>query len=671
MPEPPGELRGRVPVLELVRDCLALPPGADRPLTVLLGPTGIGATDLLARAKEKFAPGTPCAYLNFDAASGLDMRTVLGGLARELERKLTDYKEPSFPRFIVGLLATGTPVDELVRAQARRRVPRLIRDELRNREGRYGSFLGQLAEVLAEALDAPPGVSDAAGAVLSSVTPRTGQLPWRALGRGIAWYGGGRIPPCADPADALVELNSWQHGGDGGREQGPQDVERVLLSAFLADLREHAKGWLNHRSFLVLLDNCHTDTGRRFLNLLLEARQEDKAARRGCDPLVTLASIHRWLPEWGPSTGVQWGLRPHDSDLASLAHWRDGRPGESSAEFWWYPLTLRPLRTADTRVFCAEAPRRPDIVPGVQRLTGGLPWAVRHTVSTLLRAAREGEAAEDDPYRRLRQVPGLPPAPPVPGPDPAAPTLAVASLGHLLEDLADEPGSDRRATLVRWSAARDLSVCARVFAGHPGDQGEPLSARLRERWLLSLSQDGRLVLHPWLRRLLLWELAADERAWRESHEALAAYYRAESSRPPQVAPGKDMALEEAYHRLALGETEPVAALLTQRFTEGSGEGFIRDLELVTSAPNRLDKSLPPLRLLDTLTSVGGAPAMTPEGVIRRLVVARWIWNDPLSDPGRRLSTVIAGNFDHLAALRGSGIVPLYDEAIRYRQWRDE
>ncbi|MBQ0985824.1 hypothetical protein KBZ10_15120 [Streptomyces sp. F63] len=670
MPELPGGLRGREPVRELIHDCLALPPGADRPVTVLLGPTGIGATDLHAYVKERFAPDTPCAYLNFDAAAGLDIRTVLGGLARELERKLTNYKEPGFPRFIVGLLTTGTPMEDLLRAHSRRRLPRLIRDELRTLEGRYGSFLGQLAEALAEALDAPPGVSDAAAAVLSSVTPRTGQLPWRALNRGIGWYGDGRIPPCADPADALVELNSWQHRSDDGRENGPRDVERVLFRAFLADLREHAKGWLNHRAFLLLLDNCHTETGRRFLELLLEARHEDKAARRGCDPLVTLASVHRWLPEWGPATGVQWALRPQDSDLASLAHWEAGRGGESSDEFWWYPLELRPLRLADTRVLCAGAPRRPDIVPGVQRLTGGLPWAVRHAVGALLRAAREHPAPEEDPYALLRRVPGLPPAPPVPGPDPGAPTLARASLGYLLEDLADEPGSDRRATLVRWSAARDLSVCAQVFGTGAGDHGEPLPGLLRERWLLA-AEDGRLVLHPWLRRLLLWELAADEEMWRDSHARLAAHYRTVRERTAERTPGGDPELEEMYHRLALGETEPVAGLLARRFAESGSEDFIRDLDLVTSAPNRLDKTVPPLRLLDSLTTGSHAPAMSPEAVVRRLVVARWIWSDPLSDPGRRLNAVIASNFDHLAAMRSSGIVPLYDEAVRYRQWRDE
>lgn len=258
----------------------------------------------------------------------------------------------------------------------------------------------------------------------------------------------------------------------------------------------------------------------------------------------------------------------------------------------------------------------------------------------------------------------------MPGPDAGAPTLAQASLGYLLEDLADEPGSDRRAVLVRWSAARDLSVCAQVFGTGTGDHGEPLPGLLRERWLLA-AEDGRLVLHPWLRRLLLWELAADEEMWRDSHARLAAHFRTGRERPSELTPGTDMELEEMYHRLALGETEPVAALLARRFTERGSEDFIRDLDLVTSAPNRLDKAVPPLRLLESLTTGSDTPAMSPEAVIRRLVVARWIWSDPLSDPGRRLNAVIAGNYDHLAAMRSSGIVPLYDEAVRYRQWRDE
>lgn len=671
MAEPMGGLRGRAPVLELIRDCLALPPEADRPLTMLLGPSGIGASETHATAKRMFAPGAPCAYFNFDAGDGLGIRAVLGALARELGRSKTDYKEPSFPRLIVGLLATGTALDALHRAHDRRRVSQLIRTELQARERQYGSFLGPLAEVVSVALGAPPGVSETAAAVLGSVTSRHRQLSRRQLSHGVAWYGDGRIPPCEDPADALVELNSWQHGPEGAGK-GPADVDRFLLRAFLADLREHARGWLNHRSFLLLLDNGHTELGRRFLELLLEARQEDRAARRGCDPLVVVASVHQWLPEWGPANGVHWNLRPAWSDLASLEHWKAHRVGDGGPDFWWYPLELRPLLLSDTRAECAAAPQRADVASAVQRLTGGLPWAVRHTLAALRDASSSAATtAEDDPYLLLRQVPGLPFTLPRPGPAPAPPTLALASLGYLLDELADEPGSDRRAVLVRWSAARDLSVCGQVFGADGGS--ERLFAGLRERWLLTVTEGGRAVLHPWLRRLLLWELAADETQWRNAHERLCDYFAQERDGPggPDSGRRDESRLEELYHQLALGRTADVAAALTQRFAERGTAAWIRDFNLVTSAPNRLDKTMPPLWLLDSLIPGDGGGVLTRGGVIQRLVIARWIWSDPLSDPGRRLNPVLAGDFDHLAALRSNGVVPLYDESARYQQWRDQ
>ncbi|PGH47640.1 hypothetical protein [Streptomyces sp. Ru87] len=673
MPDQLVGLRGREPVLQLVRDCLALPPDADRPVTVLLGPSGIGATDLHAGIKEQLAPEVPCAYLNFlraDAGGGLPLRTVLAGVLRELGRKMRDFSEPAFPRLLVGLIATEAPLDSHHRPQDRRSVSKLVRDRLRGPQGqgRYDSLLGPVTEVMGGLFGAPPGVSEATREVLSAVAPRPGRIPRRLLARGIAWYGGGRVPPSEEPADALLDLNSWQHG-TGGQVKGPEDVERVLLRAFLADLRDHARGLLHHRSFLLLLDNCHTEAGRKFLRMLLELRHEDQVNRQGCDPLVTVASVHRWLDEWGPYTGAQWNPEPVESDRASLDHWAATRSASGTEDYWWYPLELRPLRLTETRDVCAAVPRGEETAPAVQRLTGGLPWAVRHTAATLAAAHREQPPPADDPSLPLRRVPGLRPPHPATGPEQPAPSLADASLGYLLEELAEDPGS--RSVLIRWSAARDLSVCARVLTSGAGHRGSSLRDGLRERWLLSDSEDGRLVLHPWLRRLLLWELGSDEALWRDTHERLAEHYRTGPQGQPEQEPGVDTELEEAYHSLALGRTGPVAALLTRRFTSRTSEEWIRDFDLVTSAPNRLDKSRPPLALLDSLTPGDHGPAMSLASVVHRMVVARWIWSDPLSDPGRRLNAVLASAYDHVAALRSARSSPLYDEAVRYRQWRDQ
>lgn len=665
MPERFGSPRGRAPVLDLVGDCLALAPGEDRPLTVLLGPSGIGASETHAHVKRRYGPDVPCAYLNFEAREeNLDVRAVLGALAQELGRRKKDYKEPCFPRLTVGLLATESPLDGRHPAQNRRQVAQTVHSTLHHRQRRGETWLGPLGEIAGALLGAPPGVSEAAAAALSSVSTKQSQLPRRQIHRGIAWYGDQRITGCEDPADALVGLNLRQHGGDAQGDRS-DEVDRVLLSAFLDDLREHARGWLNHRSFLALLDNGHTAPGRHFLHLLLEQRRKDREQGRDCDPLVVLASVHRWLPAWGPATGDHWGLRPVQSDEASLRHWRRHRLGESTPEHWWYPVRLRELFLADTRAECAAAPLRSDVAPAVQRLTGGLPWAVRHTLDALTAAAPDPAQPCEDAYAALRRVPSLPlPASlPVPGADGApARTLAEASLGILLEHLADAPG-DRRPVLRHWAAARDLSVCGRVFPAD--DAGEPLFAGLRERWLL-VPSGGAAQLHPWLRRLLLWELAEDADAWRRAHERLRDHFREHTAGREAEAAG----LEVLYHRLALGDTREVAEDLARRFTAQDCEDWIRALDQVTSAPNRLDKSTPPLRLLDSLLSGEARGTRTLAGVVERIVVARWIWTDPLSDPGRRLNPVLADGFHQLATLRGGGVVPLYDEAARYQQWRD-
>jgi len=56
-------------------------------------------------------------------------------------------------------------------------------------------------------------------------------------------------------------------------------------------------------------------------------------------------------------------------------------------------------------------------------------------------------------------------------------------------------------------------------------------------------------------------------------------------------------------------------------------------------------------------------------LIQGLVAARWVWSDPLADPGMRLSHLIAEGFTQLSQLRRNDIVPLFNEAERYRHWR--
>lgn len=56
-------------------------------------------------------------------------------------------------------------------------------------------------------------------------------------------------------------------------------------------------------------------------------------------------------------------------------------------------------------------------------------------------------------------------------------------------------------------------------------------------------------------------------------------------------------------------------------------------------------------------------------MIRELLTARWVWSDPLADPGMRLNDLIADGFGQLSRLRGNDVVVLFNEAERYRHWR--
>ncbi|HEX5568604.1 MAG TPA: hypothetical protein VFY14_17045, partial [Streptomyces sp.] len=212
--------------------------------------------------------------------------------------------------------------------------------------------------------------------------------------------------------------------------------------------------------------------------------------------------------------------------------------------------------------------------------------------------------------------------------------------------------------LVRCAAAHDLFTGSRVLgAATPDGTDESVFNEIRARWLLD-PERTEPCLHPWLRRMLLWRLAADPDEWNTVHDLLGDHFEAEN----QPA-------EAMYHRLAAHRIDEVVSYLVARFREESAARWIALFNAVTSAPNRLPTDRPPLALLGELAPERPVRAITDTSVVRGLVCARWVWSDPLGDPGMRLNGVIASRYDRLSELRGSDIVALYDEADRYRHWR--
>ncbi|MEV0039840.1 hypothetical protein [Streptomyces sp. NPDC050804] len=640
-------LRGRNGIISLVDECLREPPTAERPVTMLLGPRGSGASEAHSALMERFGPEHPFAYVDLGVEQALLPRYGLALLARQLERTLPRYRRSHFPRLTLGLLASDHDLRMTTLAEGRRTIRRELDAFQERAEARHGDYLAAFLEAVGGTLGAPDGASTAAVALLRDASRRgRRRLPGRKFTGSAAWYGGHRLIQSQDPWDALVELNVWRH--DGGTEEG-EKLDQVLFSAFLADLRDNVTHSFMPRSYLLLLDNAHSEYGRRFLDLLIQARHKDTVvAGAACDPLTIVASSNRWLPRWGPATGDQWPWLLRGPDRASLGDWREHRPPRDSDDTWWYPLRLRDLNLDEVRIRIElEVRSHPGLAPFtrlapfVYRLTRGLPRAV-HQVLDVLR--HSGVPAQDGPAqdRWLRTLPDRTLRD-------GAETLVDAALGHLFKDL-DEPVVD---VLAECAAARDLSVGTRVLSA-----GDALFGEIRERWLLVGPESLTPALHPWPRRLLLWRLARRPDDWDTVHELLAEHFGA-GGRPVQ----------EMYHRLARGQIDEVTGHLAARFPVVPAAQWISEFNAITAAPNRLGSAGGPLDLLAGLGPGEPGEAVTTASVIRELLTARWVWSDPLADPGMRLNDLIADGFGQLSRLRGNDVVVLFNEAERYRHWR--
>ncbi|KIF77440.1 hypothetical protein QR77_33485 [Streptomyces sp. 150FB] len=647
-------LRGRSGIVSLVEGCLKEPTAADRPVTMLLGPRGSGASEAHIALMERFGPEHPFAYVNFGGTQSLLPRYALALLARQLERKLPRYGHSRFPLLSLALLASDQELNIRSLAEGRTAVRRQLDRFQHANEARHGDYLAAFFEVGMGAIGIPEGASVIALSVFQDALRRgRNRLPGRGftskLTTGAHWFGAHPLTRNGDPWEALVELNLWRHEGD---EEDHELLDRVLFSAFLEDLRRNTSRAFMPRSYLLLLDNSHSPYGRRFLDLLVRARHDDAVVREAaCDPLTVVASSNRWLPRWGPATGDAWPWQLRGPDRASLADWHNNRPTRDSEDTWWYPLRLRDLSLDEVRIRIElRMGGNPDLAPYtrlspfVHRLTGGLPRAVQQILDVLRQSGAPAESGPDQD-RWLRK---LPEQPLVTGE--VTRTLTDTALGHLLRGL-DESEHD---ILAECAAARDLSVGTRVLS-----HGDALFGEMRARWLLA--GPGALVpmLHPWLRRLLLRRLAERPGDWDTVHELLAEHFRAEG-RP----------IQEMYHKLAVRQVDEVVDHLVGRFRAVPAVQWISEFESITAAPNRLSPDGGPLGLLASLGRGSDSHQVMDVGtVVQGLVTARWVWSDPLADPGMRLGNMIADGFTQLSQLRRDDIVPLFNEAERYRNWR--
>ncbi|NBE94604.1 hypothetical protein FE391_16470 [Nonomuraea sp. KC401] len=393
-------------------------------------------------------------------------------------------------------------------------------------------------------------------------------------------------------------------------------ARRMLVEAFLEDLAQAWAGRTYPRNCLLLLDGADHPVKSSFLQAIVDARTWRARESLDADPLLVVAASRTWhkgITGW-TCPGTRGERRPPALGTAAYCDWLERRgPAEPS---YWYPVLMPEAEPAETTYG-----------PAIATLTGGYAGAVRELTALL------GGARDDDDFR------------------------AILHRARTLDRLPHLPS--HRDQLTAWSAARCVDDAENALP-----DGTNQASRLRHDlaaglWLTSLggeanrrgipaSRDGKevVVLHPWLRRLLLHRLAGDPQRWDQAHEAMESYYRR-----PEVADE----VSAMYHRLARvtdkddSHLDEVVSFLAEKMTELDVRDqedtrlaeWVRIYEQVTTAPNRLPLDRPLDALYDALVAKrSGAGPSDRACVIRTLVVDRWFHLDPLLDPrGRRRSNI--------------------------------
>ncbi|SHM34139.1 hypothetical protein [Actinacidiphila paucisporea] len=676
-----ARLHGRERVVEYTRAALVRRGVPDRPLPIVLlaGPRGSGGSVLLDALGAQFAD--ECLSVRLDLRSAQGVEDIVLAAVRGLGRRIAGIRAIDFPRTAMLLKAlsfvdTGggrTAFETYLRARAQ---DAQAQSSLNDWGNRAAVLLSPEQRGLVEVL------TGLLGALHSAVGRHRD-------GRALRWLAergdGGR------EYDSLWELYRLHHAQDAPTGT-PRVVARTLCAALLADLRaDFNDSWprmQRPRNCLLLLDNAGGRTADLFLELLAEGRRESAAAGERPDPAVVVAVQRgRVRPE------ADRLLDPTDERLEfGIRH--PFAPGGDGHPVWWYPVALADLNGEQVLGLCASSVlgRHNRDADFLYELTGGHPESTDRLAYLL---ARFGRTPPRDPRR-----------PPAEAPEPFDPRQLLSgrlTSDHALPDhwpapaTADSTVEDyllRRALADHLTAGPDgrlapgdnapLNAMA-VLAATPGlrrgacnaalhylgwDGVDADSAQLRltaSMWLDETPEGDATRLHPLVALLLRRWLARAPDTWRAVHTGYATHYSSRADAPLRY-----------HHTLAQVEStrrEPLTTVVGHLDEEyersATSQDWLRVLDQVTAAPNRLSTPLDPRTFVTSLA--GPAEARNRRRTITRLTVARWLHADRCFDPSHQLAHTVATEYEHLAEITEDNEL-LYRQAGLFRRiennWKD-
>ncbi len=669
-------LFGRERLIDLVWSELLERPRKDRrelPVVAILGPRGSGKTAVLdhlaARCLGQTAqPFVPVLDLG-DGGAGTDRAWQLAAwLAWQFSGKRWEqFGRLRFPRLTLGRIVLTGQVSTSDLDQTKQNIEGLLR-----RAAQPSELAATAADVVIGQLPQLLGLPGWVGGVgrMSQVVYTRVLMERLRFHVGMAFYGAALQEKVNGGLNALIEMSRLA----GGDDHDVAIVNRVLCEALLADLAEEYEHGFRPRNCLVLIDNVddRAGTGKAFLTALTDAKT-NHARAGGTAPLVVVvtsrrasAVIPRPRADGRSSRAAEPRFRP--DTLVSRADWQEsgGRTGT-----WVYPVRLTDLTEADVRGLAHELYPGTESWSGfVYSLTGGHPWGVKEVLKVMPVATGTPAPGQRTGERELRKIL-----------DRGDPALGDQALDYLL---ARDLPLPLRTAMPSVAAALDLDTA--TAAGLAA--GTLLHSELADLlWLADPDGSTTAELHRWPRRLLLRELARPDYRdldWQRTYEKL------------RDTPDHRLAATYQYG-LALGEFIAAVDWLTSTFLTISRSGsataasWIADLNTVTSAGHeRIDYpdacrrqealvwELREAARLDDEPAAGRheaagrhqaaadqaaadqAAADQAARAIRELrarpqwltilviVVARWIWADPLGDPAQALNPVLATGFRQLA-----------------------
>ncbi|MFC5146682.1 hypothetical protein ACFPP6_18590 [Streptomyces aureoversilis] len=667
MPEPVRRPLGIEGIEALYQECRTMVQdgragrgGRGLPVLVLVGTRGSGRTAALAWLGY-LGSHRPHAFYDFASAGPRRPHEVAGRLAYGLSHRFARQPALLFPRLTLGLLVVdpGLSLDANDSRRAGHQLRRALHEarESTGAADRAADVAGLLQDLNLLQI---PGIG-----LLAGLIRRPPRLPLSIARRtGFSWYAGPHTP-----VDELVALNQLSKSGT---DVDRAAVDRRLCEAFLADLRGEYARRRRDRNCAVLLDNVDAEGGRDFLDLLVRLRDESGAP----DPLLAVATASDTGRIPGPFARGPAGVWIRSPEQASYADWERSVPDPPPDASWhWYCVQLRDLTAAEvSQLGAGIADRLPEAPPLAHRLTRGHAWSAGRLLEAAARIPGRG-----DGEALLRGIL----ATPVPAADDRSEAEPLDRV--ILRDLLDGMNEEQRAALVVCSAAREFD------AAWDADLLESFTLRTRNSlaretgtrlWLVDpVPQDagarggrgsgylenshprplsGRPVLHPWLRLLLLQELARSRSRWDETHEQLQVWHMLYGH-----------PLDVRYHALALGQLDDVVDHLARSLTElPDTDAWLYELYAVTAAPLRtpvLPERTATLRV-DRVAEELAPRSFAERRALTMLVAALWLAGDarnrlPAARP--ELNDTIGSMFQSLAMHSDPRRVGLRHEAAKY------